>query len=118
MATVTPINRRIAFQLNVAMVFEALILNRLQRLPKNRHEDWLRGLLVQGFLSECRARRELQSDDQSPSDVRPGTTHPMPAKHRRPAPAQECNPPTDPVIVSEQPPDNAVSFAGLRKVIG
>jgi hypothetical protein len=35
------------------MALEAIILNRLDCIPKARRQEWLRGLLVQGFSSEC-----------------------------------------------------------------
>jgi len=35
------------------MALEAIILNRLDCIPKARRQEWLRGLLVQGFGSEC-----------------------------------------------------------------
>ena len=37
------------------MALEAIILNRLECLPTARRQEWLRGLLVHGFRSECRA---------------------------------------------------------------
>lgn len=32
-------------------------MNRLERIPTTRRQEWLRGLLVQGFRSECLALR-------------------------------------------------------------
>ena len=34
------------------MLVESLILQRLNTVPKRRHQDWIRALLVQGFLAE------------------------------------------------------------------
>jgi hypothetical protein len=42
------------------MLVEALILERLSILPKRRHQDWMRSLLVQGFLAESRVFRQLK----------------------------------------------------------
>jgi len=39
------------------MALEAIILNRLERTPAVRRQEWLRGLLVQGFRLECLALR-------------------------------------------------------------
>ncbi len=50
--------QRLYLQLDPRMAFEALILQRLARIPTGRRQEWLRGLLVQGFLDECRLRRE------------------------------------------------------------
>ena len=44
-------------QLDPRIALEAIILNRLERIPTNRRQEWLRGLLVQGFRSECQALR-------------------------------------------------------------
>ena len=59
---------RIAIQLDSRAALEAIILNRLQRLPANRRQEWLRGLLVQGFHQECQALRRL-SDGDDPRPV-------------------------------------------------
>ena len=48
---------RIVLQLDLRMALEAIIVNRLERLPATRRQEWLRGLLVQGFRSECQALR-------------------------------------------------------------
>ena len=47
------VGKRIVLQLDTRVRFEALILNRLERVPKGRRQEWLRGLLVQGFRYEC-----------------------------------------------------------------
>jgi len=49
--------RRIVVHLDSRIALEAIILNRLERLPTTRRQEWLRGLLVQGFRSECLALR-------------------------------------------------------------
>ena len=46
-------------QLDAGMLVEALILERLNALPKRRHQDWIRSLLVQGFLAESRVLRQI-----------------------------------------------------------
>jgi hypothetical protein len=48
---------RIVLQLDPRIALEAIILNRRERIPANRRQEWLRGLLVQGFRSECQALR-------------------------------------------------------------
>lgn len=48
---------RIALQLDPRIALEAIILNRLERTPAPRRQEWLRGLLVQGFRSECQTLR-------------------------------------------------------------
>ena len=41
--------KRVVLQLDPRVTFESLILNRLERIPEGRRQEWLRGLLVQGF---------------------------------------------------------------------
>jgi len=41
------------------MLVEDLILQRFQSLPKRRQPEWIRSLLVQGFLAESRMVRQL-----------------------------------------------------------
>ena len=43
---------RVVLQLDTRIALEAIILNRLERIPKARRQEWLRGLLVQGFRQE------------------------------------------------------------------
>jgi hypothetical protein len=122
-ATVTPINQRITLQLDVAIAFEALILNRLLRLPKTRREDWLRGLLVQGFQHECRALRKLQRARQTGCDATRTqniATHPYvsAAEQQSPLPQAKAAPGTKSAAINAQHCGNTVSFAALRKVIG
>jgi len=50
---------RITLQLDPRIALEAIILNRMERIPKTRRQEWLRGLLVQGFRAECRALRDV-----------------------------------------------------------
>ena len=45
--------RRVVVHLDPRIALEAIILNRLECIPTNRRQEWLRGLLVQGFRSEC-----------------------------------------------------------------
>ena len=48
---------RVVIQLDPRVALEAILLNRLERLPLSRRQEWLRGLLVQGFRAECQALR-------------------------------------------------------------
>ena len=51
--------QRVTVRLDPGLLVEALILKRLNTVPKRRHPDWIRALLVQGFLAECRVVRQL-----------------------------------------------------------
>ena len=44
---------QIALKLEPRIALEAIILNRLELIPGARRQEWLRGLVVQGFLIEC-----------------------------------------------------------------
>jgi hypothetical protein len=67
----TPVSQIIGLKLDLDLPFEALILNRLQRVPKARKKEWLLSLLVQGFKCECAALRTAQyvgeAGDDAPS---------------------------------------------------
>lgn len=113
----------IVLQLDLAIPFEALILNQLQRYPATRQAEWLRGLLVQGFLCECRALHWVQATEGS--SVAPRATIDAPAA--RPAISLVNDPPVSglPARPSTETPDAAeakgtepLGFAALRKVIG
>lgn len=120
-ATVTPINRRIDLQLNVAFAFEALILKRLLNLPKMRQNEWLRGLLVLGFQHECAAIKSMQCTEEASSDsawqhniiAQPLTSA---AKQHGAMDQPESIPERIPAAIQRS--GNTVSFAALRKVVG
>ena len=107
--TVSPIAERIALRLDMTIAFEALILNRLVQLSASRREEWLRGLLVRGFQSECLALRQLTWEARAPAD------EPL----RAPL-AIEQLPVTTIHDQATQPhsAENVVSFSALKKVVG
>ena len=43
---------RLVLHLDLRITLEAIILNRVECIPATRRQEWLRGLLVQGFRSE------------------------------------------------------------------
>ena len=53
----TATGTRISIQLDPRMALEAILLSRLQLMPTKRRQEWLRGLLLQGFREECQALR-------------------------------------------------------------
>jgi len=122
-ARLTAPSTPIVLQLDVTVAFEALILNELRRRPTARQAEWLRALLVQGFLFERRALQALQT----------GGAMPVAASHTAPAPTPgpalavvkdaPASPPPDPFDAEEPVPDSSdttspMAFAALRKVIG
>ena len=122
--TVSPIGQRIALKLDVGMAFEALILNRLARVPNTRRQEWLRGLLVQGFQRECRALRKLQHgldpEQEVPRSGQKLAAHQSlpPVRHQAPMQERMTVPQADSTAINTQQPGGKVSFAELRKVIG
>ena len=58
----TKTGHRIVLQLDPRIALEAILLNRLERIPTTRRQEWLRGLLVQGFRTECHALRGAQDE--------------------------------------------------------
>ena len=121
--------RRVSVRLDPGLLVEALILKRLNTVPKRRHPDWIRALLVQGFLAECRVVRQLAGT---------ATENAFAKRRMPPSPgsgfdfgdgfARSANPKgivrTNHYVSNAVPPSPAVAggadkpFAHLRKVVG
>ena len=101
---------RVTVQLDPRLALEARLLNRLARLPATRRQEWLRGLMVQGFRSECQALRDVSEDP---------TRRPTMAFTQRQAGGlqRSANPP---VLQAGAPEGTSRSkpFVALGKVIG
>ena len=121
--------RRVTVRLDPGLLVEALILKRLNTVPKRRHPDWIRALLIQGFLAECRVVRQLNST-ASENPIAKRRMQPSPgsgfdfsdgfAQSTKPKRIERKN-----FHVSNQvPTSNVVTggvvkpFAHLRKVVG
>lgn len=110
---------RISLRLEPAIGIEGLILNRLSRVPNARRQDWLRGLLTQGFLAECQALRGLQQG--APIET-PLLTSAACAQAIDPSVTPttrsivEGSAETEPLTEAEPVP--CASFTALRKMIG
>ena len=117
--------KRLSITLDPGLVLERLILQRLDDLQRKRGQDWLRSLLVQGFLAEGRWLRigePVGGENCAPR----GTAVPVTPFSRwlegprdtgrsaqGPAPRSVDGPTTPPRENSGAKP-----FAHLRKVIG
>ena len=119
--------KRIVLQLDTRVAFEALILNRLERIPEGRRQEWLRGLLVQGFRYECQSLRIAQDElDPRQIDRTQGqgvsTSKPRSAFAAwlaEPASQPDTTTRTLPEVIEENiSGSQGKPFAGLRKVIG
>ncbi len=103
---------RVTIQLDRRVALESILLNRLGQMPVKRRQEWLRGLLVQGFRNECQVLKGL-SVVSVPPPVNAFTRDPVESKGLATA--------DDGPSVSRQPPkvNHADKpFAALCKVIG
>lgn len=110
----TRCGHRITLQLDTRIALEALILNRMERIPKARRQEWLRGLLVQGFRAECRALRDVPGvPESSPASTFSGWL-------TKDSPRPVVVPEKSWLMTVEQDAvtDTRKPFAGLSKVIG
>ena len=113
----------IVLQLDVTVAFEALILNELRRCPTARQAEWLRSLLVQGFLHERRALQAVQAAVVMPVAARDTTAAPFPAPALAIVKDAPADPPPETPEQEEPVADSSdttspMDFAALRKVIG
>jgi hypothetical protein len=118
--------KRVVLQLDPRVAFESLILNRLERIPEGRRQEWLRGLLVQGFRYECQTLRVAQDEIDPLQMERPQGQGVSSSKPRsafaawlaEPVSRSDTTTKTIPLAVEEHRPGSQKPFAGLRKVIG
>ncbi len=118
-ATSTPV----VLQLDVTVAFEALILNELRRRATARQAEWLRGLLVQGFLFERRALQAVQATGATFIAAQDTTT--APSRDSALAIVKDAAADPLPEVPAQEEPDpdatdttSPMAFAALRKVIG
>jgi len=113
MAKTNP-GQRVALQLDPRIVLEAIILNRLERTPTTRRQEWLRSLLVQGFRLECLVLKGASEKQEQP----PAMTfkHKLAGDSKNLA-ALNVKPPVTQIATSETKVADK-PFASLGKVIG
>ena len=130
--TVATSTRQLVISLDTRIPLEAMILQRLYRLPQSRQSEWLRQLLLLGFRSECQAIRSEQAlpvrampmRQQSTSAVMQGGYHadpiqPEPIKpEREPSPCSSGNAPSGELPMLATPSDTQKPFTHLRRVLG
>jgi len=106
--------QRVALQLDPRIALEAIILNRLERIPAARRQEWLRSLLVQGFRLECLALRGVSEElEQRPAMT---FTHTLSDDSKNLVHQKEVPPITQVEISETKAADKP--FASLGKVIG
>jgi len=108
------LRNRIVVNLDPRIALEAIILNRLERIPAPRRQEWLRGLMVQGFRSECLALRGVPDDGERCST----TAFTQWLAGESPGPAtSKAEPPSLQTRLPQAKADGK-PFAVLAKVIG
>ena len=113
--TATDTRFRITLQLDSRVVLEAIMLNRLERIPKGRRQEWLRSLLVAGFKTECQVLRDTSDNTKSTPVSGFGDWLALQTPSTSIAsPTPECTP----VMTADGPSSSAKPFAHLRKVVG
>lgn len=110
---------QITFMLDTRVSLEALVLNRLQRMPKTRRQEWLRGLVIQGFRRECQVINDMQPQAATvgtqavlQTDFSRWLTQASPAREQTPPVSLACSTKVLALPAGNKP------FANLRKVIG
>ena len=63
----TSSQHQVLIVLDRQVALESLVLNRLQKIPDCRQQEWLRGLLLDGFRLACNALRAAQCSSGGPS---------------------------------------------------
>ncbi len=82
--------QQISVSLDTRIPLEAMVLQRLHRLPKDRQNDWLRQLVLTAFQSECHAiKSEQRQPDFSNSMGKSNATSYMYSGHNAPIPKQQ-----------------------------
>ena len=118
-------SQRFSLTLDSGLVLERMILSRLSELKRKRGQDWLRSLLVQGFLVEgqwLRRERQRGGDSAAPAEATIPTT-PFANWLAHAGVPTRCA--SDPVpgsvrhtVTAIEPPAGSKPFAHLRNVIG
>jgi hypothetical protein len=107
--------QQLVIELDHEVSLESNLLNRYARLPANRRQEWLRGLLLQGFRDEIRVLSGVQASARR---------HPMMAFTRRIS--RQALPPVDTgdqetmatKVQAAIPTATGKPFTALGKVIG
>ncbi len=106
---------RVVLQLDPRIALEAIILNRWERIPATRRQEWLRGLLVQGFRSECQILRG------APDDLKRSSTMAFTNRMTGETKKTVSHPGPERTVVKVMPPQSSSAskpFAALGKVMG
>lgn len=128
----TSVQRNISLELDRRLPMEALVLNRLAKIPMARQDDWLRGLLVAGFRVECQVLKVgLREQVRSTCEKTNRSNHPGQAGtayaqwlaedcfiKEKPDRNRSVSEVVKPLSIKRSPSNTRKPFADLRKVIG
>lgn len=133
--------QRVCVRLDPVMLLERLLLTRLSLIPKARRQEWLRGLLVSGYLAEQRTQRAASGlDTRERGESTPGRGRETPRwnafagwiawRHRSDHQAVAVESESEGIPAVTQPPKDCAGgplqvgstrdkpFSHLRRVIG
>ena len=116
--------QRFSLTLDPGLVLERMMLRRLAGLERKRGQDWLRALLVQGFLAEGRWLRYAgdrggdRSNPERPNVPPTDFAGWLEGSTRSPERAPEPAPVTRGQAMAPVQPTGDKPFAHLRKVVG
>ena len=117
--------RRITIALDPSIPIDRLMLGRLTPMKARTRQAWLRGLLAEGFLLECRMLQLMREGRSEVAAPKLNSTFPITAFH--PPVASRRSTGNDTVATPTPVPSNDSSsharpdekpFAHLRRVIG
>jgi hypothetical protein len=107
--------QQLVIRLDSLVALESNLLNRHACLPAARRQEWLRGLLMQGFRDECRAL--MDTSDNGPR--RPRLAFTRRVSRKTPPPVTTRDPALMARTEDAPMPDAAGKpFAALGRVIG
>jgi hypothetical protein len=111
----------IGVNLDAGIAVEALLLEKLAKLPEARREEWLRCLLLKGFQKECHELQKLSCRaPRSSVAISPRAADELRSTDFRATAASTPEAPTTSPRASDAPqsPVTIVSLTALRKMIG
>lgn len=120
--------QQISVSLDTRIPLEAMVLQRLRRLPKDRQNDWLRQLVLTAFQSECHTIKSEQRQPAFANSMRTsnatremysGHSAPIAKQQRAEAVAGSLNRRTGTELSNPYTVDKPEKpFTQLRRVIG
>lgn len=123
----TGAQQTVSFILDARIAIESLLLNRCSKIPEKRREDWLRHLMVSGFLFECQLLKAGEGGaDRPPLNTgasQEGYAHWLMTQRRKSQPPATTTASLAPCVKESLNADGSVKpnykpFAALGQVVG